>query len=113
MKKRKDTVYYISQLVGKCLQEYRLETGMSGEEIAKKLGVSQQQLSRYERGENALTVDVLFKLILILGINFPEFYQRLFYIIGQHPKLSRYISDLNSFGWELDDLKYYYTSAIV
>ncbi|MBO1915813.1 helix-turn-helix transcriptional regulator [Providencia rettgeri] len=39
---------------------------ISGENIAKELGISQQQLSRYERGENALTVDVLFKFILIL-----------------------------------------------
>ncbi|EPL9568995.1 helix-turn-helix domain-containing protein [Providencia rettgeri] len=111
--KKKTTTYYISQLVGKCLQEYRLELGISGNSIAAKLGISQQQLSRYERGENALTVDVLFKFILILGINFPEFYHRLFYIISRHPKLSRYISNLDGFGWGLDDLKDYYQSTIV
>ena len=113
MKKKKDTTYYISQLVGKCLQEYRQELGISGESIAKELGISQQQLSRYERGENALTVDVLFKFILILGINFPDFYHRLFYIVSHHPKLSHHITNLNGFGWELDDLKDYYNSAIV
>ena len=110
---KKNKTYYISQLVGICLREYRLEKELSGEKIAKKLGISQQQLSRYERGENALTVDTLFKFILILDINFPDFYHRLFYIVSGHPKLSRYISDLNGFGWELDDLKDYYTSAIV
>lgn len=113
MKKKKSTTYYISELVGKCLQEYRQELGVSGENIAKELGISQQQLSRYERGENALTVDVLFKFILILGINFPDFYHRLFYIISHHPQLSHYITNLNSFGWELDDLKDYYTATIV
>ncbi|MEX6037845.1 helix-turn-helix domain-containing protein [Providencia hangzhouensis] len=66
MKKKKDTTYYISQLVGKCLQEYRQELGISGENIAKELGISQQQLSRYERGENALTVDVLIILYSVL-----------------------------------------------
>ncbi|MEX6385349.1 helix-turn-helix domain-containing protein [Providencia hangzhouensis] len=45
MKKKKDTTYYITALVGKCLQEYRQELGISGENIAKELGISQQQLS--------------------------------------------------------------------
>lgn len=110
---KKEKLYYISQLIGKCMQEYRIEKGVSGECVAKKLGISQQQLSRYERGENALTVDVLFKYLLIIEVNFPDFYHRLFYTIGRHPKLSMYISGLNGFGWELDDLKDYYTSAIV
>lgn len=62
---KKEKLYYISQLIGKCMQEYRIEKGVSGECVAKKLGISQQQLSRYERGENALTVDVLFKYLNI------------------------------------------------
>lgn len=111
MKAKKN--YYISQLVGKCMQEYRLEKGVSGEVVAGKLGISQQQLSRYERGETALTVDLLFNYLLILGVNFPEFYHRLFYVIGHHPKLSKHISNLNGFGWDLDDVKDYYTSNIV
>ncbi|ENL8516769.1 helix-turn-helix transcriptional regulator [Providencia rettgeri] len=34
--------------------------GMSGKELACRLNISQQQVSRYERGINSLSLDMLF-----------------------------------------------------
>lgn len=40
----------VNALVGKRIQKRRKELGYTGSQLAAKLGVSQQQFSRYERG---------------------------------------------------------------
>ena len=52
--------------IGGRIQMRRKECGLSAEALAEKIGVSQQQLSRYERGENKISLAVLTQVADIL-----------------------------------------------
>ncbi|MBP6123887.1 MULTISPECIES: helix-turn-helix domain-containing protein [Providencia] len=54
----------LSNNIGKMLKSYRRRTGLTGSELAKRINVSQQQISRYENGVNHITFD---KLLLLLN----------------------------------------------
>ncbi|ENG7538049.1 helix-turn-helix transcriptional regulator, partial [Providencia stuartii] len=49
----------LSNNIGRMLKSYRRRTGLTGSELAKKINVSQQQISRYENGVNNITFDKL------------------------------------------------------
>lgn len=50
------------------LVEIREQKGMTQADLAKRLHVSQQVISRIESGENNLTLDTLIKLLAVYGI---------------------------------------------
>lgn len=50
----------VTKYLGSELKSYRKILGMSGKELACRLNISQQQVSRYERGVNSLNLDMLF-----------------------------------------------------
>ena len=50
------------------LVEIREKQGMTQSELAKRLGVSQQVISRIESAENNLTLTTLIKLMAVYGI---------------------------------------------
>ncbi|MEY0878589.1 helix-turn-helix domain-containing protein [Providencia manganoxydans] len=58
----------VSTYCGAVIKQIRRECGMTGAELAKKLNVSQQQMSRYERGINKISVDMLFYLSIVLNV---------------------------------------------
>lgn len=60
--------HFFSFHCGKTIKKLRKEIGLTGEELANKLNISQQQVSRYERGINKLTVDMLFDVSAVLNI---------------------------------------------
>lgn len=62
----------ISTYCGTVIKQTRKECGMTGAELAKKLNVSQQQMSRYERGINKISVDMLFNLSIALNVPFEK-----------------------------------------
>lgn len=64
---------FFSIIVGKKIRDFRIEKGMSGAELGKMLNLSQQQISRYERGINKITVDLLYEASLILDIDIELF----------------------------------------
>ncbi|CDL85896.1 helix-turn-helix domain-containing protein [Xenorhabdus cabanillasii] len=49
----------VSMLVGKRIQMKRKELGITAAELADRIGVSHQQLSRYERGTNRISLEHL------------------------------------------------------
>ncbi|PQQ42080.1 helix-turn-helix domain-containing protein [Photorhabdus luminescens] len=53
-------------LVGKRIQKRRKELGMTAAKLAEKIGISQQQLSRYERGINRINLSHLVRIASIL-----------------------------------------------
>lgn len=68
-----DSVSLISIATGRTIKKIRKRQGLTGEAVAIMLGFSQQQISRYERGVNHMTVSMLITLLLALDISFEEF----------------------------------------
>ena len=65
---------YLSQAVGRQIYLTRRGLGLTGSQLAEILGVSQQQVSRYERGVCRIDVDTLVYLLNQLRISFDEFF---------------------------------------
>ncbi|WP_272656557.1 MULTISPECIES: helix-turn-helix domain-containing protein [unclassified Providencia] len=61
-----------SSYCGVVIKRIRKETGITGAQLATKLNISQQQMPRYERGVNKLTVDMLFNISVALNISFES-----------------------------------------
>ena len=59
-------MYFNSYEFGIRVQELRRSRGMTQEELAAKLNVESQHVSRMERGVNTCSVDVLVELSVVL-----------------------------------------------
>lgn len=55
--------------IGLILKQQRKQLGLSGCEVAKLLHISQQQVSRYERGLTSFNVNVLLRFFSVLNMN--------------------------------------------
>ncbi|CDG22673.1 NilR transcription factor [Xenorhabdus poinarii G6] len=62
-------------LVGQRIQTKRKEQGITATALAKQIGISQQQLSRYERGTNRINIDHLVEIAWILHTPIAWFFQ--------------------------------------
>ncbi|OOF87529.1 transcriptional regulator [Rodentibacter ratti] len=60
--------------IGKRIQLRRKELGISAEVLAEKIGVSQQQFSRYERGVTKMNVNHLVEIAIILDTPIDWFF---------------------------------------
>ncbi len=60
--------------IGQKLKEYRVKKGLTQQELAQKLGVTWEMVSRYERGEN-LTIGRLIQLSQILGFDISTLFE--------------------------------------
>jgi transcriptional regulator with XRE-family HTH domain len=56
--------------IGQRLKAYRLGSGLSADELAKKIGISRTALYRFEQGELA-KIDTLERLAELLGVSIP------------------------------------------
>lgn len=64
----------IDILIGKRIQQKRKECGFSAEQLAELLDLSQQQLSRYERGTNKINVAHLVHIAHVLRTPISYFF---------------------------------------
>lgn len=64
----------LSLYIGNYIRKRRKKAGLSGNELAELVNVSQQQISRYERGKNKLTIDMLCSILFSLGLTLEEMY---------------------------------------
>lgn len=62
------------RLVGKRIQQKRKEKGLSAFELSEMIGIAQQQLSRYERGENKINVAHLVEIAVALNTEIGWFF---------------------------------------
>ncbi|MDC9590500.1 helix-turn-helix transcriptional regulator [Xenorhabdus sp. XENO-10] len=61
-------------LVGKRICTKRKEQGITATALAKQIGISQQQLSRYERGTNRINLTHLVRIARILDTSISWFF---------------------------------------
>ena len=61
--------------VGERLRQRRMLRGLSQAQLANAVGVSFQQIQKYETGRNRLSVSRLHQLAAVLGVTTPWFFQ--------------------------------------
>ncbi|HHR6031207.1 TPA: helix-turn-helix domain-containing protein [Providencia alcalifaciens] len=62
----------LSFYCGLIIRKIRKENGISAHELAKKINISQQQMSRYELGITKFSLDMLFNISVALDIPFER-----------------------------------------
>lgn len=80
MGKTTEAAMTISVQIGERLRMQRLMRGMSQEKVAVSVGLSFQQLQKYERGTNRISVPTLLQICEVLQAHPME-------IIGDFPKV--------------------------
>ena len=60
--------------VGQRLRELRLAAGHSQEYLANEVGITFQQIQKYEGGKNRIAAGTLFRLAVILGVSIAAFF---------------------------------------
>nr|WP_314265918.1 helix-turn-helix transcriptional regulator [uncultured Moellerella sp.] len=66
--------YPSSKLIGSKIIYYRKMKGVSLSQLAKVIGVSEQQQSRYERGINRINLDRLAQYVKYFEVDFKDFF---------------------------------------
>lgn len=75
-----------TKAVGQEVYRIRRNRVMTGKELAHKLNVSQQQVSRYERGVSNITVDTLILILNVLNVSIDEFFKQVYLNISDMQK---------------------------
>ena len=65
----------IDRLVGQRVRARRQELGVSQERLAHALGLTFQQVQKYETGENRVATDRLWRLSGLLGVSLDYFFE--------------------------------------
>ncbi len=64
----------VDRLVGQRIRERRLARGITQQGLAKALGISYQQVQKYENGTNRISAGRLFVLARLLGADVADFF---------------------------------------
>ncbi len=64
----------INEYTGKAIREIRQSKNMTLNELAHSLNISYQQLQKYEKGTNRLSIDKLYEISNLLGIEINNFF---------------------------------------
>ena len=60
--------------VGQRIRQHRLDHQLTQTELARQIGIQQSDLSRMEKGEYRLSLDVLFRILLVFEMSLGEFF---------------------------------------
>ncbi len=75
MKHIEDYLDGIDKLLGKKIYNLRMDRGISRSDLAKKAGVSQQQIAKYEDATNKISASRLALLAKVLNKDISYFYE--------------------------------------
>lgn len=64
-----------SRDIGRIIRERRKELGLSQEQLSEKIGVSYQQIQRYENGGSMLNVENVQRVAMALSISVSQFFE--------------------------------------
>lgn len=56
----------VDRFIGKRIQQRRKELGLTASSLSEQIGIAQQQLSRYERGDNKINISHLVEIAAAL-----------------------------------------------
>ncbi|MBQ0536703.1 helix-turn-helix domain-containing protein [Providencia huaxiensis] len=65
----------IVMATAKYLKSARIEKSLTGTELGKLLNLSQQQISRYENGQSAISIDSLHIYLRALGKDWLDYFR--------------------------------------
>lgn len=74
MTTRNGTTEGIDAMIGQNLRRYRLEAGLTQEELGAKIGVSYQQVQKYETAANRVSASRLWMVAEALNVPLIEFF---------------------------------------
>lgn len=80
------SVTEVDRLIGKRIQQRRKELGLTASILSEQIGIAQQQLSRYERGDNKINVSHLVEIAAVLDTEIGWFFLD---CLSYEPKTSR------------------------
>ena len=64
----------VDRFIGKRIQQRRKELGLTASALSEQIGIAQQQLSRYERGDNKINVSHLVEIATALDTSIGWFF---------------------------------------
>ena len=68
MRRKTNQIRTIDSHIGRQLKAFRTKRGMTQKELGTKLGISHQQLYKYENGSNSLSSGMLYDVARILDV---------------------------------------------
>jgi transcriptional regulator with XRE-family HTH domain len=75
MARQHDYIEEVDKFIGKNIYSLRLARGLSRQQLSGEIGVTHQQLYKYERGKNRISVGRLLLIAKELGKNISYFYE--------------------------------------
>jgi transcriptional regulator with XRE-family HTH domain len=74
-RRQTDAPHPVDVHVGERVKERRLELGMSQDKLATELGLTFQQVQKYERAANRISASRLYRMGRVLGVDVPYFFE--------------------------------------
>lgn len=65
---------YINEFTGKVIRDIRLSKNLTLSELARRVKISYQQLQKYEKGTNRLSIDKLYEISKLLNVDICDFF---------------------------------------
>jgi transcriptional regulator with XRE-family HTH domain len=85
MRRKTEPTKIIDKHVGRQLRILRSARGLTQEGLARMLGVSYQQLHKYEVGTNSISASRLYEMTRILGVSPDNFFEGLDPTVSSNP----------------------------
>lgn len=73
----KQPITIVDKHIGNKLRYYRMFNGLTQVKLAERLGISAQQLQKYESGRNRISACTLYTISLILRVPVVDFFREL------------------------------------
>ena len=83
----------IDRIVGQRLRWRRRELKLTQEQLGEKLGLTFQQVQKYEKGVNLISAGRLFEIAQVLGITITYFYEGVDELLESSPVVSVHEDD--------------------
>ena len=71
----KKSPHYVDQYVGRTIRELRRRRSVSQEKLAEILGLTFQQVQKYEKGSNRVSASKLYEVSQALGVGIDHFFR--------------------------------------